>query len=100
MFIFGLTTCLQGLTQNYGGILAARFFLGKDFRVKSCFTLHDRGLLGLFESGMFPGCFYLLAMYVTLIAGPITGGIHDLPPGGTVGQKPRSVTLSSSHLGL
>ncbi|KAI0786404.1 MFS general substrate transporter [Abortiporus biennis] len=45
MFMFGLTTCLQGLTQNYSGILATRFFLG------------------LFESGMFPGCFYLLAMW-------------------------------------
>ena len=29
MFLFGLTTCLQGLTQNYSGILASRFFLGK-----------------------------------------------------------------------
>ncbi|THH33730.1 hypothetical protein EUX98_g439 [Antrodiella citrinella] len=45
MFMFGLVSCLQGLTQNYSGILAARFFLG------------------LFESGMFPGCFYLLAMW-------------------------------------
>ncbi|EKM59632.1 uncharacterized protein PHACADRAFT_114646 [Phanerochaete carnosa HHB-10118-sp] len=45
MFFFGLTTCLQGLAQNYGGLLAARFFLG------------------LFECGMFPGCFYLLAMW-------------------------------------
>jgi len=45
MFLFGLVTCLQGLTQNYSGILATRFFLG------------------LFESGMFPGCFYLLAMW-------------------------------------
>ncbi|KAK7696636.1 hypothetical protein QCA50_001294 [Cerrena zonata] len=45
MFMFGLVTCLQGLTQNYSGILATRFFLGA------------------FESGMFPGCFYLLAMW-------------------------------------
>ncbi|EKM59630.1 uncharacterized protein PHACADRAFT_205855 [Phanerochaete carnosa HHB-10118-sp] len=45
MFFFGLTACLQGLAQNYGGILAARFFLG------------------LFECNMFPGCFYLLAMW-------------------------------------
>jgi len=45
MFLFGLTICLQGLTQNYSGILATRFFLG------------------VFESGMFPGCFYLLAMW-------------------------------------
>lgn len=35
----------QGLTQNYSGILATRFFLG------------------LFECGMFPGCFYLLGMW-------------------------------------
>lgn len=28
MFMFGLVTCLQGLTQNYSGILATRFFLG------------------------------------------------------------------------
>lgn len=45
MFFFGLTTCLQGLTQNYSGLIATRFFLG------------------MFESGMFPGCFYLLAMW-------------------------------------
>ncbi|TCD70507.1 hypothetical protein EIP91_003268 [Steccherinum ochraceum] len=45
MFMFGMVTCFQGLTQNYSGILATRFFLG------------------LFESGMFPGCFYLLAMW-------------------------------------
>ncbi|CAL1702171.1 unnamed protein product [Somion occarium] len=45
MFMFGLTTLLQGFTQNYGGLLATRFFLG------------------VFESGMFPGCFYLLAMW-------------------------------------
>lgn len=40
--MFGLVTVCQGLTQNYSGILATRFFLG------------------LFECGMFPGCFYLL----------------------------------------
>ncbi|KIP10635.1 hypothetical protein PHLGIDRAFT_84571 [Phlebiopsis gigantea 11061_1 CR5-6] len=45
MFFFGLVSCLQGLTQNYSGLIATRFFLG------------------LFESGMFPGCFYLLAMW-------------------------------------
>lgn len=42
---FGLVTILQGLTQNYGGILATRFFLG------------------VFECGMFPGCFYLISMW-------------------------------------
>ncbi|KAG0138120.1 major facilitator superfamily domain-containing protein [Tuber indicum] len=45
MFLFGLVTCLQGFVQNYGGLLATRFFLG------------------LFEAGMFPGCFYLIAMW-------------------------------------
>ncbi|RYP85422.1 hypothetical protein DL769_000975 [Monosporascus sp. CRB-8-3] len=34
-----------GFVQNYGGLLATRFFLG------------------LFEAGMFPGCFYLLSMW-------------------------------------
>ncbi|ROV98399.1 hypothetical protein VMCG_07091 [Cytospora schulzeri] len=43
--MFGLITVLQGLTRNYSGILATRFFLG------------------LFECGMFPGCFYLLGMW-------------------------------------
>lgn len=36
---------MQGLVQNYAGILTTRF------------------LLGLFECGMFPGCFYLLGMW-------------------------------------
>ena len=35
----------QGLVQNYAGLLVTRFFLG------------------LFETGMFPGCFYLLGMW-------------------------------------
>ncbi|ROW17831.1 hypothetical protein VPNG_00747 [Cytospora leucostoma] len=43
--MFGLITVFQGLTQNYSGILVTRFFLG------------------LFECGMFPGCFYLLGMW-------------------------------------
>ncbi|KAJ8100130.1 major facilitator superfamily domain-containing protein [Lipomyces tetrasporus] len=45
MFSFGLVTCLQGLVQNYSGLLATRFFLGMS------------------EAGMFPGCFYLIAMW-------------------------------------
>ncbi|DAA77124.1 TPA_exp: putative MFS transporter [Trichophyton benhamiae CBS 112371] len=45
MFAFGLITCLQGITTNYAGILATRFFLG------------------LAETGMFPGCFYLMGMW-------------------------------------
>lgn len=45
MFLFGFTTCMQGLVQSYSGLLACRFFLG------------------LFEAGMFPGCFYLIGMW-------------------------------------
>lgn len=45
MFMFGLISICQGLTQSYGGLLATRF------------------LLGVFEAGMFPGCFYLIGMW-------------------------------------
>ncbi|KAL9097201.1 MAG: hypothetical protein Q9165_000628 [Trypethelium subeluteriae] len=45
MFMFGLVSICQGLVSNYGGLLTARFFLG------------------LFETGMFPGCFYLIGMW-------------------------------------
>ncbi|KAJ8106931.1 hypothetical protein OPT61_g9214 [Boeremia exigua] len=45
MFGFGLVTMLQGFVQNYSGLLATRFFLG------------------VFESGMFPGAFYILSMW-------------------------------------
>jgi MFS family permease len=45
MFGFGLVTICQGLVQNYGGLLTTRFFLG------------------VFESGMFPGSFYLIGMW-------------------------------------
>ncbi|KAF2663968.1 MFS general substrate transporter [Microthyrium microscopicum] len=45
MFLFGLTSICQGLVKSYGGLLASRFFLG------------------LFETGMFPGCFYLIGMW-------------------------------------
>ncbi len=38
MFMFGLVSICQGFIRSYGGLLAARFFLG------------------VFESGMFPGC--------------------------------------------
>ena len=43
--MFGLVSVCQGLVQGYGGLLATRFFLG------------------LFEAGMFPGCFYLIGMW-------------------------------------
>ena len=36
---------MQGLVKSYSGLLATRFFLG------------------LFETGMFPGCFYLIGMW-------------------------------------
>ena len=45
MFLFGLVTLCQGLVQNYSGLLATRFFLG------------------LAETGMFPGSFYLIGMW-------------------------------------
>ncbi|RAL60950.1 hypothetical protein DID88_010047 [Monilinia fructigena] len=45
MFLFGLVNLCQGLVQNFGGLLAARFFLG------------------LCEAGMLPGCFYLIGMW-------------------------------------
>ena len=45
MFVFGLVTICQGLVQNYSGLLATRFFLG------------------LAETGMFPGSFYLIGMW-------------------------------------
>ena len=28
MFFFGLTTCLQGFAQGFGGLVTARVFLG------------------------------------------------------------------------
>lgn len=42
---FSACTVFQGLVHNYGGLLACRFFMG------------------VFECGMFPGCFYLLGMW-------------------------------------
>jgi hypothetical protein len=45
MFMFGLVTLLQGLTQGYGGLLTTRFFLGV-FEVSSfeVVMLHIGGL--------------------------------------------------------
>lgn len=45
MFLFGLVSICQGLVNSYGGLLAARFFLG------------------VAETGMFPGCFYVISMW-------------------------------------
>lgn len=49
MMGFGIVSVCQGLVQNYSGLLACRFFLG------------------LFETGMFPGCFYLLGKHTMLL---------------------------------
>lgn len=40
MFMFGLVMLFQGLVHNWSGLMATRFFLG------------------VFETGMFPGCKY------------------------------------------
>jgi len=45
MFLFGVVTCLQGTVKSFSGLLATRFFLG------------------MCESNIFPGCFYLIAMW-------------------------------------
>ncbi|EJT76465.1 high-affinity nicotinic acid transporter [Gaeumannomyces tritici R3-111a-1] len=42
---FGLVTLIQGFVTSYGGLVATRFFLG------------------VFETGMFPGAFYLIGMW-------------------------------------
>lgn len=52
MLGFGIVSVCQGLVQNYSGLLATRFFLG------------------MFETGMFPGCFYLLGKSATPAALP------------------------------
>ena len=49
MFCFGLVMTLQGLVQNYSGLIATRFFLG------------------LTEAGIFPGCKSRNQPYVTLL---------------------------------
>lgn len=45
MFLFGFVTICQGLVHSYGELLATRFFLG------------------VAETGMFPGSFYLIGMW-------------------------------------
>ncbi|KAJ5682389.1 hypothetical protein N7462_005554 [Penicillium macrosclerotiorum] len=45
MFIWGIITICQGVTQSFGGLVACRF------------------LLGVFEAGFMPGCIYVIAMY-------------------------------------
>ncbi|KAJ5908212.1 hypothetical protein N7495_000894 [Penicillium taxi] len=45
MFGFGLIMIIQGFVTSWGGLMTTRFFLG------------------VFECGMFPGCFYLMGMW-------------------------------------
>ncbi|KAE8423467.1 MFS transporter [Aspergillus pseudocaelatus] len=45
MFMFGVVMICQGFVTNWGGLMTTRFFLG------------------VFEAGMFPGCFYLMGMW-------------------------------------
>ncbi|KAI9854642.1 MAG: hypothetical protein M1824_000228 [Vezdaea acicularis] len=45
LILVGFVTCMQGLVHNFSGLLATRFFLG------------------VFETGVFPGCFYLISMW-------------------------------------
>ncbi|KAI9729072.1 MAG: hypothetical protein M1828_000157 [Chrysothrix sp. TS-e1954] len=45
MLLFGIVTITQGFVTNYGGLLAARFFLG------------------VAETPMYPGAFYIIAMW-------------------------------------
>ena len=54
---FGLLTTMQGLVQNYAGLLATRFFLG------------------VFECGMFPGCFYVLGMCLIVSPSVLVGRV-------------------------
>ncbi|KAI0926061.1 hypothetical protein AcV5_008625 [Taiwanofungus camphoratus] len=45
IFLFGAVSICQGLTQNFSGLVATRFFLG------------------MVESGVSPACFYIIAMW-------------------------------------
>lgn len=45
MFLFGLVMLCQGFVHNWSGLMATRCFLG------------------LAETGVFPGCFYLMSMW-------------------------------------
>lgn len=49
MAAWGVITIGMGLTQSFGGLVACRF------------------LLGVFESGFFPGCAYLISMSVVSV---------------------------------
>lgn len=45
MVLFGAVSIAQGFVRSFGGLVTTRWFLG------------------MFEAGMFPGCFYLLSMW-------------------------------------
>ena len=78
---------MEGLTKSYGGILVARFFLGDYyFQVRVRIILNK--LLGFFESGMFPGCLYLVSMLVHRSSASAQLLISST--GGTVVQKRQS----------
>lgn len=64
MFGFGFVTIMQGLVQNYGGLLVRMIKLASvDSRADMAINDQTtRFFLGLFETGMFPGCFYLIGM--------------------------------------
>ncbi|KAI9685055.1 MAG: hypothetical protein M1822_005447 [Bathelium mastoideum] len=47
LFFWGISALSQGLTQSYGGLVCARFFIG------------------VFEAGFTPGFLYLFSMYYT-----------------------------------
>jgi MFS family permease len=50
VLVFGFTAIAQGFVNNWSGLLATRFFLG------------------FAEAGVFPGCFYLIAMYISRLS--------------------------------
>lgn len=45
LMLCGIIAIIQGFVQNFGGLVAVRFFLG------------------IVEAGIFPGCFYLIGMW-------------------------------------
>lgn len=59
MFMFGLVSICQGLVSNYGGLLTTRFFLG------------------LFETGMFPGCKSSFSEYSIVPLAPFNHPRHN-----------------------
>lgn len=63
MFLFGLVSICQGLVHNFSGLAACRFFLGV-LGISITTRSNADTVLGLVESGVFPACFYLIAMYV------------------------------------